>query len=100
MALTRNRQSRTSNTKWISAAVLLNWSFDRQPGTPKHVLYCGDFMPDTQTCSPAQQLAATNKAHFPNESSEYRTARNALLAEEIELRRHMELVASSTSTGR
>lgn len=51
-------------------------------------------MPDTQTCAPAQQLAATNKAHFPNESSEYRTARNALLVEEIELRRHMELVAS------
>jgi predicted dithiol-disulfide oxidoreductase (DUF899 family) len=54
----------------------------------------GGFMPDTQTCAPAQQLAATNKAHFPNESSEYRTARNALLVEEIELRRHMERVAS------
>jgi predicted dithiol-disulfide oxidoreductase (DUF899 family) len=42
---------------------------------------------------PAQQLAATNKAHFPNESAEYRAARNALLAEEIELRRHLERVA-------
>ena len=43
---------------------------------------------------PAQQLAGRNKAHFPNESSEYRSARNALLAEEIELRRHLERVAS------
>jgi predicted dithiol-disulfide oxidoreductase (DUF899 family) len=43
---------------------------------------------------PAQQLAATNQAHFPNESAEYRAARNALLAEEIELRRHLERVAA------
>jgi predicted dithiol-disulfide oxidoreductase (DUF899 family) len=42
----------------------------------------------------AQQLAKNNKVHFPNESSEYRSARNALLAEEIELRRHIEHVAS------
>ena len=44
--------------------------------------------------APAQQLADRNKAHFPNESSEYRSARNALLAEEIELRRQLERVAS------
>ena len=43
---------------------------------------------------PAQQLVATNKAHFPNERGEYRAARNALLAEEIELRRHLERVAA------
>ncbi len=42
----------------------------------------------------ARDLTATNKAHFPNESAEYRAARNALLAEEIELRRHLEHVAS------
>jgi predicted dithiol-disulfide oxidoreductase (DUF899 family) len=42
---------------------------------------------------PAQQLAATNQAHYPNESAEYRAARNALLSEEIELRRHIERVA-------
>ncbi|OYU73209.1 MAG: hypothetical protein CFE45_37935, partial [Burkholderiales bacterium PBB5] len=30
---------------------------------------------------------------FPNESAEYRVARNALLASEIELRRRMEAVA-------
>ncbi|MBY8821582.1 DUF899 family protein [Sphingomonas colocasiae] len=42
---------------------------------------------------PARELAARNTAQFPNESAEYRAARNALLAEEIELRRHIERVA-------
>jgi predicted dithiol-disulfide oxidoreductase (DUF899 family) len=35
------------------------------------------------------ELAARNKAQFPNESTGYRKARNALLTEEIELRRHI-----------
>jgi predicted dithiol-disulfide oxidoreductase (DUF899 family) len=43
---------------------------------------------------PTEELAAKNKASFPNESAEYRRARNALLAEEIELRRHIERVAA------
>lgn len=51
-------------------------------------------MPDTQTLVPAQELAAANKAHFPNESAQYRAARNNLLVEEIELRRQLERVAS------
>lgn len=51
-------------------------------------------MSDTQTLAPAQQLAETNQAHFPNESAAYRKARNALLVAEIELRRHIERVAS------
>lgn len=51
-------------------------------------------MTETQTLVPARQLAETNKAHFPNESAEYRAARNAFLVEEIELRRHIERVAS------
>lgn len=42
---------------------------------------------------PAATLAAGNEAHVPNESPEYRAARNVLLAEEIELRRHAERVA-------
>ncbi|GLU35086.1 DUF899 family protein [Trinickia caryophylli] len=42
---------------------------------------------------PAAQLAQS-KFHFPGESAEYRQARNALLAEEIELRRHIERVAA------
>jgi predicted dithiol-disulfide oxidoreductase (DUF899 family) len=55
-------------------------------------------MSDSETLVPAQQLAATNEAHFPNESAEYRDARNALLAEEIELRRHVERVAGQRRT--
>jgi len=47
-----------------------------------------------QKLVPAQDLAATNKAHYPNESGEYRAARNELIVEEIELRRHLERVAS------
>jgi predicted dithiol-disulfide oxidoreductase (DUF899 family) len=42
---------------------------------------------------PATRLAEKNTAHFPNESAEYRRARNALLVEEIELRRNAERVA-------
>jgi hypothetical protein len=49
-----------------------------------------DQMPDNQTLVPARQFVDTNKARFPNESAEYRKARNALLAEEIELRRSIE----------
>jgi predicted dithiol-disulfide oxidoreductase (DUF899 family) len=51
-------------------------------------------MADTQMLASARRLAETNKARFPNESIEYRAARNALLVEEIELRRHIERVAS------
>jgi predicted dithiol-disulfide oxidoreductase (DUF899 family) len=51
-------------------------------------------MPDSPTLVPSEKLAATNTAHYPNESAEYRAARNKLLAEEIELRRHVERVAS------
>ncbi len=43
---------------------------------------------------PAAELSAKNKAHLPNESPEYREARNHLLSEEIELRRHIERVAA------
>ncbi|MCU1392275.1 MAG: hypothetical protein JWM34_703 [Ilumatobacteraceae bacterium] len=44
--------------------------------------------------TPAAALAATNTAHHPNESAGYRAARQALLIEEIELRRRMERVAA------
>jgi len=43
---------------------------------------------------PALELAQHNSARYPNESAEYRAARTALLAEEIELRRHIERVAA------
>ena len=42
---------------------------------------------------PASELAARNTVRVPNESDDYRRARQALLAEEIELRRHIERVA-------
>ena len=42
---------------------------------------------------PANELAKKNGVRFPNESGEYRSARDALLTEEIELRRHIERVA-------
>jgi predicted dithiol-disulfide oxidoreductase (DUF899 family) len=50
-------------------------------------------MTDQATRVPAKELAERNRASFPNESAEYRRARNALLTEEIELRRHIERVA-------
>ena len=43
---------------------------------------------------PAAELAILNHYRQPNESAAYRAARNALLAEEIELRRHIERVAA------
>lgn len=42
---------------------------------------------------PAAELANTSLKRLPNESAAYRRARQALLAEEIELRRHIEHVA-------
>ena len=51
-------------------------------------------MAAAQQLKPAVDLAQQNQGRFPNESSEYRRARNALLAEEIELRRHIERVAA------
>lgn len=42
----------------------------------------------------AAELAAKASKPYPNDSAEYREARTALLAEEIELRRHIERVAA------
>lgn len=42
----------------------------------------------------AAELAASASKPYPNDSDEYRRARTALLAEEIELRRHIERVAA------
>ncbi|HKE96460.1 MAG TPA: DUF899 family protein [Povalibacter sp.] len=42
---------------------------------------------------PAAELVKRNELRYPGESDDYRRARNALLAEEIELRRHIERVA-------
>jgi predicted dithiol-disulfide oxidoreductase (DUF899 family) len=43
--------------------------------------------------TPANELAATNPTRRPNESDDYRRARQELLVEEIELRRNAERVA-------
>jgi predicted dithiol-disulfide oxidoreductase (DUF899 family) len=42
---------------------------------------------------PAAELAKASSFRYPNESDAYRRARDALLVEEIELRRHIERVA-------
>ncbi|HEY2708446.1 MAG TPA: DUF899 family protein [Caulobacteraceae bacterium] len=48
----------------------------------------------TETLVPADQLASENPLRMPNESADYRAARQVLLAEEIELRRQIERVAA------
>ena len=49
---------------------------------------------NAQVLKPAAELARADPVRIPNESAEYRAARTALLAEEIELRRHIERVAA------
>ena len=51
-------------------------------------------MPENTPLMPAAELAAKSKLRFPNESPEYRRARQALLAEEIEVRRHIERLSA------
>lgn len=51
-----------------------------------------------QSLKPVSELVKANNVRFPNESPEYRAARDALLAEEIELRRHIERVAAQRRT--
>ena len=46
-----------------------------------------------QQLKPVSELAKKNGVRFPNESNEYRLARDVLLGEEIDLRRHIERVA-------
>ena len=48
---------------------------------------------DAHTLAPAATLARTAKTPFAGESAEYRKAREALLAEEIDFRRHMTRLA-------
>ena len=43
---------------------------------------------------PAAEMAAAASKPYPNDDDAYRKARTALLAEEIELRRHIERVAA------
>ena len=50
-------------------------------------------MPDAPALIPAIELAQRNPMRLPNESAQYRHARQQLLVEEIELRRQLERVA-------
>jgi predicted dithiol-disulfide oxidoreductase (DUF899 family) len=50
-------------------------------------------MTHASSLTPAAELAGRSGRTYPNESADYRRARKALLAEEIELRRHIERVA-------
>lgn len=50
-------------------------------------------LPAPEALKPAREMAEAHKARWPSESDEYRGARNALLAEEIELRRQIQRVA-------
>ena len=47
-----------------------------------------------ETLKPDAPQSSPHDFRFPNESDDYRVARNALLAEEIKLRRHIERVAA------
>ena len=49
---------------------------------------------DPKLLKPASELAEAAHRPYPGESAEYATARTALLAEEVELRRHLERVAA------
>ena len=51
-------------------------------------------MADQKQLTPAAELASEASRPYPNDSDEYRRARAALLAEEIELRRHIQRVAA------
>jgi predicted dithiol-disulfide oxidoreductase (DUF899 family) len=55
-------------------------------------------MGNSKRLIPARELAERSKFRYPGESEEYRQARQALLAEEIELRRHIERVAEQRRT--
>jgi predicted dithiol-disulfide oxidoreductase (DUF899 family) len=63
--------------------------------TPKrgHAMSSSTLKTESSSLKPAAELARASNVRFPNESAEYRRAREALLAEEIELRRHIERVA-------
>ena len=50
-------------------------------------------LPPPEALKPAREMAEASPTRWPGESAEYRRARTALLAEEIELRRQIQRVA-------
>src|ERR1700730_9610803 len=65
----------------------------RNPLMRGHAMSSSTAKSASSALTPAAELARASGIRFPNESAEYRRAREALLAEEIELRRHIERVA-------
>jgi predicted dithiol-disulfide oxidoreductase (DUF899 family) len=76
---------RASHTPWLAQAATTHTG---SPSSRRQIVV------DTQSLAPAAELAAKGSKPFPNESAEYRKARERLLAEEIELRRHIQRVAA------
>lgn len=60
---------------------------------PAHATFRETIVANDRALTPAVELARRNGVRAPNGSEAYRRAREALLAEEIELRRHIERVA-------
>ena len=55
-------------------------------------------LPPLESLKPAQEMAEADPTHWAGESADYRRARTALLAEEIELRRQIQRVAEHRRT--
>jgi predicted dithiol-disulfide oxidoreductase (DUF899 family) len=51
-------------------------------------------LPPAEALKPARDMAEASQVHWPGESDDYRRARIALLAEEIELRRQIQRIAA------
>ena len=76
----------------------MGWRFARDAAKIERYIYLlsrtrSSPMVKSSALTPAIELATASPARFPGESDDYRAARTALLAEEIELRRHIEYVA-------
>src|SRR4029079_11493141 len=61
---------------------------------PGRTVIKGRPMDTRHNLKPATEMVKQNHVRFPDESDEYRRARDRLLIEEIELRRHIERVAA------
>jgi predicted dithiol-disulfide oxidoreductase (DUF899 family) len=74
--------------------VLLIGDFVSAPQSSRLITRIARKEPSMAALEPADALAAKASKPYPNDSAEYRSARTALLAEEIELRRHIQRVAA------
>jgi hypothetical protein len=78
---------------WPTSKVAIFASLDGlQSDTPREPLLSDGFILEYQKATRPE--ASHEHLRYPNESTEYRAARNALLNEEIALRAHIETVAA------